>query len=138
MWRLNLRVSWADVWRGGFCPVGALGGLPVRGADYAAHLPLEMLLTLPEKTAVTAQVTLEAAERAWSEQLGGVPVLLLRDDYRVRRLLHQAAKVTRGEGIGLPANGSHNLTESIKHHGAQPCFLDFDANLQLEAPVQHG
>jgi hypothetical protein len=31
--------DWADRWLGGFCAVGALGGLPVRGPDYRAHPP---------------------------------------------------------------------------------------------------
>ena len=128
---MNLPVDWETLWLGGFCAVGALGGLPVRGADYAAHAPLDDLLTLPPDTSLDADVTLEAAEQAWSERLGGAMLVLARDDYRARRLLHQAAGVQPGEWVGMPANASHDLAESVKHHKALPRFLDLDAQLQL-------
>ena len=132
---MNLPVDWETMWLGGFCPVGALGGLPVRGADYAAHPPLDELLTLPPDTALPADATLEAAEQTWSERLGGALVLLARDAYRARRLLHQAAGIQPGESVGIPANASHDLAESVKHHQAAPRFLDFDANLRLATPA---
>ncbi|MDE2750380.1 MAG: GTP-binding protein [Chloroflexota bacterium] len=128
---MNLPVDWGTLWLGGFCPVGALGGLPVRGADYAAHPPLDDLLTLPRDTRLRAGVTHELAEQKWSEQLGGAMVVLARDAYRARRLLHQAAGIQPGERVGIPANASHDLAESIKHHKALPRFLDFDAHLRL-------
>ena len=52
---MNLPVDWGTLWLGGFCPVGALGGLPVRGADYAAHPPLDDLLTPPSNTTLTSR-----------------------------------------------------------------------------------
>ncbi len=128
---MNLPVDWGTLWLGGFCPVGALGGLPVRGADYAAHPPLDDLLTLPPDTTLQADVTLESAEETWSERLGGAMVVLARDAYRARRLLHQAAGIQPGEWVGIPANASHDLAESVKHHKALPRFLDFDAHLRL-------
>lgn len=128
---LSLPVDWGTLWLGGFCPVGALGGLPVRGADYAAHPPLDDRLTLSAHAALRADVTLETAEAAWSERLGGAWVVMVRDAYRARRLLHQAVGVQQGERVGIPANASHDLAESIKHHKALPHFLDFDAHLQL-------
>ena len=128
---LNLPVDWAALWLGGFCPVEALGGLPVRGADYAAHPQLDDLLTLPANAALHTEVTLETAEAAWSERLGGAWVVLVRDAYRARRLLHQAAGIQPGEWVGVPANTSHDLAESVKHHKALLRFLDFDAHLQL-------
>ena len=131
---MTLPVDWGTLWLGGFCAVGALGGLPVRGADYAAHPPLDELLTLPPDTTLQTDATLEAAEEAWSERLGGAMVLLARDAYRARRLLHEAAGVQRGEWVGMPANASHDLVESVKHHKARPRFLDFDANLRLATP----
>ncbi|MCY3870104.1 MAG: hypothetical protein OXG87_11145, partial [Gemmatimonadetes bacterium] len=88
---MNLPVDWGTLWLGGFCPVGALGGLPVRGADYAAHPPLDDLLIPFSDTTLHTDVTLEFAEQAWSERLGGAMVVLARDAYRARRLLHQAA-----------------------------------------------
>ncbi len=60
-------------------------------------------------------------------------VVLARDAYRARRLLHQAAGIQPGEWVGIPANASHDLAESVKHHKARPRFLDFDANLRLAA-----
>jgi len=128
---MNLPVDWGTMWLGGFCAVGALGGLPVRGADYAAHPPLEDLLTLPANTTLQAEATIELAEKAWSEQLDGALVVLARDAYRARRLLHEAAGIQRDEWVGVPANASHDLAESVKHHGARPRFLDFDARLRL-------
>ena len=128
---MNLPIDWETMWLGGFCAVGALGGLPVRGADYAAHPPLDDLLTLPPDTALHADATLESAEQAWSERLGGAMVVLARDAYRARRLLHQAAGIQPGEPVGIPANASHDLAESVKHHKALPRFLDFDAHLRL-------
>ncbi len=128
---MNLPIDWESMWLGGFCPVGALGGLPVRGADYAAHPPLDDLLALPPDSALQAGATLESAEQAWSERLGGAMVVLTRDAYRARRLLHQAAGVQPGEWVGVPANASHDLAESVKHHKARPRFLDFDAQLRL-------
>ena len=130
---MNLPVDWGTLWLGGFCPVGALGGLPVRGADYAAHPPLDDLLTLPRDTKLQADATLESAEQTWSERLGGAMVVLARDAYRARRLLHQAAGIQPGEWVGIPANASHDLAESVKHHKARPRFLDFDAQLRLAA-----
>ncbi len=128
---MNVPVDWETLWLGGFCAVGALGGLPVRGADYAAQAPLDDLLSLPADTDVYVEVTLEAAEEAWSQRLGGAMVVLARDAYRARRLLHQAAGIAPGEWVGLPANASHDLAESVKHHKALPRFLDLDAQLQL-------
>ena len=128
---LNLPVDWATLWLGGFCPVEALGGLPVRGADYAAHPQLDDLLTLPANAALHTEVTLETAEATWSERLGGAWVVLVRDAYRARRLLHQAAGIRPGESVGVPANASHDLAESVKHHKALLRFLDFDAHLRL-------
>ena len=128
---LNLPVDWTTLWLGGFCPVEALGGLPVRGADYAAHPQLDDLLTLPANTALHPEVTLETAEATWSERLDGAWVVLVRDAYRARRLLHQAAGIQPGEWVGVPANASHDLAESVKHHKALLRFLDFDAHLRL-------
>ena len=128
---MNLPVDWETLWLGGFCPVGAVGGLPVRGADYAAHPPLDDLLSLPAETRLKADATLDSAEESWSEQLGGAMVVLARDAYRARRLLHRAAGIQPGEWVGIPANASHDLAESVKHHKARPRFLDFDAYLRL-------
>jgi hypothetical protein len=128
---LNLPIDWSRMWMGGFCPAGALNGLPVRGADYAAHPSLEHLLTPSSGVALSPDTNLSEAEQAWSAMLSDAPVLLVRDAYRARRLLHQAAGVQPGEYVGMPANASSDLAESVKHHGALPGFLDVDACLQL-------
>jgi hypothetical protein len=128
---LNLPVDWGTLWQGGFCPVGALGGLPVRGADYAAHPPLDARLTLPADNILQPNTTLELAEQAWADLLGGALVVLVRNPYRARRLLHQAVGVQSGEWIGIPANASHDLAEAVKHHKSLPRFLDFDSHLRL-------
>lgn len=130
---LNLPIDWGTLWLGGFCAVGALGGLPIRGADYVAHPPLDDMLTLPPNATLRTDVTIEFAEQAWSEQLGGAMVVLMRDAYRARRLLHQVVGIQPGEWVGMPANASHDLAESVKHHKALPRFLDFDAHLRLAA-----
>lgn len=127
---LNLPVDWSSLWLGGFCPVGALGGLPVRGADYAAHPPLDKVLTTPALH--NPQVTLTQVEQAWSRCLGDVPVLLMRDAYHARRLVHQAAGIVRGTAVGVPANATGDLAESVKHQRAQPRFLDLGPCLELQ------
>lgn len=47
---MTMIADWADRWLSGFCAVGALGGLSVRGPDYAAHPPLTQQLTIPPIT----------------------------------------------------------------------------------------
>lgn len=125
-----LPTDWANRWLGGMCPAGAIGGLAVRGPDYVAHPPLDQILTLPRDVPLP-NATLAQAQAAWSEMLGGLSVVLVRNADAARAALLRAADVAPGEPVGLPANATRALCEVVKHHPAQPRFLDLDAQLAL-------
>ncbi len=122
-----LKVDWRSRWTGGFCPLGVQNGLPIRHAEYNAHPPLRDLLTLPSGEMGSP----DAAEGLWAQIVGTERFLLVRSPYHAGKLLLRAAGVAQGDYVGLPANASRDLTESVKHHGAQPRFLDLDADLRL-------
>ncbi|NJO81381.1 MAG: hypothetical protein HC828_00565 [Blastochloris sp.] len=126
--------DWANRWLGGFCAVGALGGLPVRGPDYAAHPPLRDQLTLPPVYDL-ARCDNTSVQAAWSDALGGAPVVLLRSVEGARAVVLRALGVQAGEPVGLPANATRDLTEAVKHHPAQPRWLDLNAQLELSVPA---
>jgi hypothetical protein len=128
------QTDWADRWLGGFCTVGALGGLPVRGPDYAAHPPLDQLLPRPPAGKHPVGDT-QAARAAWSDALGGASVVLVASVARARTLLLRALGVQPGEPVGLPANATRDLAEAVKHHPATPRWLDLAADLSLLAPA---
>lgn len=122
------KVDWASRWIGGFCAVAAVGGLPVRGADYAAHPSLgESLLLHPVTLRLDAD--LDSARQAWSHALSGAPVALVRSVAEARALLLAAAGVEQGEPVGLPANADRDLTESVKRYGALPRFYELSGGL---------
>jgi len=121
-------VDWANRWVGGFCALAAVGGLPVRSADYSAHPPLAAALPLPVATRYLAAEP-AAVRQAWSEALGGAPVVLVRNAACARSLLLAAAGVEAGEAVGVPANSDRELVESIKHHGARPVFFELSHHL---------
>jgi hypothetical protein len=134
----NTQVNWSTRWLGGFCAVAAIGGLPVRGADDAAHAPLARALTLPPVT-IWLDAEHETVRSAWEDALGGAPVVLVRSVERARELLLLAAGVKPGEFVGVPANGDRDLVESVKHFGARPAFFDLDTALAPAADArQHG
>jgi hypothetical protein len=122
-----LKVDWRSRWTGGFCPLGAQNGLPIRHAEYAAHSPVRDLLPLPSGEISSP----DAADALWHQIVGTERFLLVRSPYHAGKLLLRAANVAQGEAVGLPANASRDLTESVKHHGAQPRFLDLDDDLRL-------
>ncbi len=132
-------VDWSTRWMGGFCVVAAVGGLPVRCADYIAHPPLESVLTLPP-VGIWPNADHKAARSAWEDALGGAPVVLLRSLARARELLLLAAGVRLGELVGVPANGDRDLVESVKRFGACPAFFGLDTALAPAADTarQHG
>jgi hypothetical protein len=132
-----LSTDWANRWLGGFCAVGALGGLPVRGPDYAAHPPLEAMLTLPADAPLTAATTSQA-HAAWAAALDGATVVLIRSVARAREVLLAAAGIGVGAVVGVPANASRPLVEAIKRSGATPRFLPLTASLQLAADAPAG
>jgi hypothetical protein len=120
--------DWAGQWQGGLCPVGALGGLPIRGNDYAASPTLDRLLTLPGLAVSLADRA--TATAAWSAALGA-PVVLARGLEAARAALLAAAGVEAGEPVGLPANATRALVEAVKARGARPRFLPLDPWLAL-------
>ncbi|NJL06204.1 MAG: hypothetical protein HC911_15125 [Chloroflexaceae bacterium] len=130
-------IDWANRWLGGFCAVGALGGLPVRGPDYAAHPPLEDLLTLPADAPLTA-ATPSLAHAAWATARAGATVVLLRSVAQARAVLLAAAGIGRGAVVGVPANASRPLVEAIKRSGATPHFLPLTESLQLVSDAPAG
>jgi hypothetical protein len=130
-------IDWANRWLGGFCAVGALGGLPVRGPDYVAHPPLENVLTLPADAPLTAATTPQA-HATWAAALDGATVVLLRSVARAREVLLAAAGIGVGAVVGVPANASRPLVEAIKRSGATPRFLPLTASLQLEVDAPAG
>lgn len=126
-------IDWATRWLGGMCPAGVLGGLPVRGPDYAAHPPLAEVLTLPEDYPCPP-VSSEEVAQMWQTAVSPQDhshILLLRSPARARALLLQAAGVRPGEPVALPANADLELVEAVKSHGAVPAFLPLSANLSL-------
>jgi hypothetical protein len=127
---MDEHTNWADRWLGGFCTVGVLGGLPVRGPDYAAHPPLDQVVTLPSPPAHPAGDA-QSARAAWSDALGGANVVLVASVARARTLLLRALGVQPGELVGLPANATRDLAEAVKHHPATPRWLDLAADLSL-------
>jgi hypothetical protein len=100
----------------------------VRGPDYAAHPPLERVLTLPPQWPRPA-ADADEARAAWSDLVGRTRVALVRDVQRARHLLLRAAGVEAGERVAVPANATRGLVEAIKRAGARPSFLDLGAEL---------
>jgi hypothetical protein len=56
----------------------------------------------------------------------------VNDTTRARRLLMQAAGVTPGEPVGIPANTRRALSEAVKRSGARPHFVDLNADLSFD------
>lgn len=128
------QTRWATRWLGGMCAAGAVGGLAVRGPDYAARPALAAALRLPD-TAAHPSATIDEATAAWSALGGAAGVLLLRNPERARALLLQALALQPGDPVGLPANADRALVEAIKRQRARPFFLDLDEHLQLVNPT---
>lgn len=128
--------GWATRWIGGFCPVAALGGLPVRGSGYRASPALADQLVLPV-IGESRAADHETAEAAWSQALGA-PVVLVRSVMRARELALQAAGIGPGAIVGVPANADRSLAESVKRIGATPCFLELDATLAPDPATSNG
>ncbi len=75
--------------------------------------------------------TLEDVEQRWSAALGGLPVLVMESVAQARAALLASAELSPGEPVALPANASRPLVEAIKQAGAQPYFVNLDADLTL-------
>ncbi|GAB4110524.1 MAG: hypothetical protein Fur005_11210 [Roseiflexaceae bacterium] len=121
-------VDWANRWIGGFCAVAAIGGLPVRGQEYRAPLPLAQQLVLEDDLPL-GSIEQADVEAIWSAALGGAHAILVRSADHARSLVLRAAGVVAGEYVGVPANGNRDLVESVKHYGAKPAFLALDQQL---------
>lgn len=105
---------------------------PVRHAEYLASPTLRDLLPLSNDVDV-ADATEAEALNAWSDYLGrGVPILLVSNIDRARKLLMSAFGVEEGELIGAPANARRALTESIKKNNKNfPLFIELDRDLEF-------
>lgn len=102
----------------------------MREPDYAAHPPLDRLLTLPSESIAEPADAARAAD-AWSAALGGALVLLVRSVDRARALLLETAGVQVGEPVVVPANATQALVDVVKARGAVPRFAGLDADLAL-------
>lgn len=122
---ITTSTEWTERWQGGFCPVGSLGGLPIRHAEFAGHPPLSELLVLPP---MVVALSVDDVRARWAGALGR-PVVLVRSVERARTLLLEAAGIAAGEPVGLPANATRGLVEAVKGHGAEPRFLSLDDSL---------
>jgi hypothetical protein len=60
-----------------------------------------------------------------------MPLLLVRNADRARKLLMQAFGIEGGERVGIPANTRRPLSEAVKRSGGTPYFLELDANLDI-------
>lgn len=130
-----LQTNWRDRWVGGFCPVGALGGLPVRGPDYAAHPPLSQMLSLGQtKNGQFEPDTFlpTSPHCTWTAVLGN-PIVLAKNVAIARSALLVAAGVQPGQPVILPPNAPRSLVEAIKVHGAHPLFAPLDEHLDVQA-----
>jgi len=133
----SVNSSWATRWLGGFCAPAALGGLPVRGPDYAAHPPLDQTLQLPPAWGTDAEAQALAATTEaevwglWSAAVRHQPVVLARSVALARRAILQAVGVRAGEPITLPANANRPLVEACRASGAGLVFADLEADLSL-------
>ena len=124
----DAEVDWKYRWIGGFCPLGSGGGLAIRHADYQAHPSFEQIL--PVGNAVTDSISTSDLLTAWSKTLNLARILLVKSPQRARELLMKAANIHEGDHIGLPANASQALVESVKRVGGKPCFYELNELLQ--------
>ncbi|HYI15193.1 MAG TPA: hypothetical protein VEX37_07360 [Thermomicrobiales bacterium] len=79
------------------------------------------------------EVDAEQALAAWSEYLGAdVPLLLVRNPDRARKLLMRAFGIADKEPVGIPVNTRRTLSEAVKRSGGTPLFVELDADLNLD------
>ncbi len=106
---------------------------PVRHAEYPASPSLTDELLLSAQVMVT-DTTLDDALAAWGAYLDrDVPVMLVNNVDRARKLLMTAFGIEQGELVGAPANCRRSLSESIKKTNKNfPLFIELDANLEFE------
>ena len=79
------------------------------------------------------EVDSEQALAAWSDYLGAdVPLLLVRNPDRARKLLMRAFGIAGKEPVGIPVNTRRPLSEAVKRSGGTPLFVELDADLNLD------
>jgi hypothetical protein len=79
--------------------------------------------------------TEQAALAAWRDYLGrDIPLLLVKNVDRARKLLMHAFGVGEGERVGVPVNCRRALSESVKKTNRNvPHFIELDADLEFAA-----
>jgi hypothetical protein len=110
--------------------LGALGGAPVRGADYPAHPSLDQMLILPD---AFRSDPIDDVAAAWSEIVGGAPVLLVRSVERGRELLLQAAVDLIRQPVRVPANATFSLIKALERQQIGFQFAALDEQLRIES-----
>ncbi len=105
---------------------------PVRHAEYQASPTLRDELPLKGEIPSTGAI-LDDALGAWDGYLNrDVPVLLVSNADRARKLLMTAYGVEEGELVGAPANCRRALSESIKKTNKNfPLFIELDRDLEF-------
>ena len=123
-------INWTTRWLGGMCAPGVACGLPVRGTEYNAQLPLAEMLPLPFN-AETPTSTLSEVENAWSKWIGA-EVILVRNVATARRMILNLLDLAPGDSVALPANATRDLVEAVKRHRIKPHFLSISGDLSLQ------
>jgi hypothetical protein len=92
------------------------------------------LLTLPVRDVATSSAgDLTSVTAAWAEYLGtDLPLLLVSDTQRARRLLMAAFGIESKEPVGIPVNTRRPLSEAVKRSGGTPRFIELDAALHFD------
>ena len=113
---------------------------PVRHAEYQASPTVREELLLQEDVELIGTPVLSEAEgteqealAAWKAYLGrDLPLLLVKNVDRARKLLMHAYGVEEGERVGAPVNCRRALSESIKKTNRNtPHFIELDADLEF-------
>jgi len=94
---------------------GACGDTPVWGTDYPLSDLYDKNLLLPAEFA-HAVTDVHPCER-WAETLNA-PVLVVKNVQQARRLILEALNL-RGGTVSVDANGSVDVVNAVKRHGAK-------------------
>ncbi|CAN5499301.1 hypothetical protein BH23CHL2_BH23CHL2_27360 [soil metagenome] len=112
----------------------------MRHAEYQANptVPAELPL---RGDADLIGTTKDEVLAAWTSYLGrDLPLMLVKNTDRARKLLIQAYGVEEGERIGVPVNCRRALSESVKKANRNtPHFIELDADLgfAMDTPGLH-
>lgn len=105
---------------------------PVRHAEYQASPTVRAELRLQGEVDLIGTTEQEALA-AWRSYLGrDVPLMLVKNVDRARKLLMHAYGVEEGERVGVPVNCRRALSESVKKTNRNtPHFIELDADLEF-------